>query len=49
MMNCWVLVKIPSAQIHRAAKRPGVADRWIPLDGGMSGYDTESLTVEYSG
>jgi len=29
--------------------RQRVVDRGNPLDGGLSGYDTESLTVNHSG
>ena len=45
----WVLVKIPRDQTHRAAQRaPGWWIEWV-VSRGLSGYNTESLTVDYSG
>jgi hypothetical protein len=43
----WVLVKIPRDQTHRAAQR--VPGWWIEgvVSRGLSGYNTESLTVDY--
>jgi len=43
-----VLVKVPWAQAHRTAQRVVLADR-SPLDGRLSGYITESLTMDHSG
>ena len=46
-MECWVLVKIPSIQTHGASHRfPGWLDTGSPLDGELSGNNTDSLTVE---
>ena len=34
---------------HRATQHVTGAGKWGPSDGGLSGYNTESLAVDYSG
>jgi hypothetical protein len=44
-----VLVKVPWAQAYRAGQHvPRVVDRGNPLDGRLSGYNMESLTVDHN-
>jgi len=57
--DCWHFINIvhvlgtgessQGSDSHSCSGHPGVADRWSPLDEGLSGYNADSVTVDHSG